>query len=310
MSRKITNPVPDIDFDEYRKYYEEHTREETCKYFNITVTQHRKLCKLNNYKKPLNLVNIDRDHRRSKKLKELWADKNSIYNSDEFLSKRAETLKSTWATADKSKWGEAISEGINNMSEEAKEHKSALLSNIHNDKSGYFQSNEYKDLLSKKQSEAWQSESTRNKHKESYEKVVETMYNTKKKNGTFNTSKPEIEFYSFLQNMYPDSVIINGYRDNVRYPFNCDFYIESIDEFIELNAHWTHGPHPFDPSNENDIKLLNKWRSKQGLTKNGKKNSYYKAEEVWTVRDPNKLAIAKQNNLNYVMIYKEGAFFI
>ena len=63
------------------------------------------------------------------------------------------------------------------------------------------------------------------------------MYNTKKKNGTFNTSKPEIELYEFLQYMYPNSVIIKGYRDNARYPFNCDFYIKSIDEFIELNAH-------------------------------------------------------------------------
>lgn len=33
-----------IDFNNYREYYENHTREETCKYFNISRVSHEKLC--------------------------------------------------------------------------------------------------------------------------------------------------------------------------------------------------------------------------------------------------------------------------
>lgn len=161
-----------------------------------------------------------------------------------------------------------------------------------------WQDNNYRNYMSNMSKECWKREDYR-----------ENRYNSMKKNGTFNTSKEEIAMFNFLSVMYPDSAILTNYMCD-RYPFKCDFYIESIDEFIELNAHWTHGPHPFDPNNEDDIKLLESWRSKQGINKNGKKNAYFVAEEVWTIRDPEKLRVAKENNLNYVMIYKEGAIFI
>ena len=45
------------------------------------------------------------------------------------------------------------------------------------------------------------------------------------------------------------------FSDN-RYPFLCDFYIEKLDLFIEYNGHWTHGSHPFDINNKNDILKL------------------------------------------------------
>ena len=51
-----------------------------------------------------------------------------------------------------------------------------------------------------------------------------------------------------------------------------------------------------------DIQKLNYIRSKQ-IINNGKKNSYFTYENVWTIRDVEKQNVATQNNLNYIMIY-------
>lgn len=75
------------------------------------------------------------------------------------------------------------------------------------------------------------------------------------------------------------------------YPFQCDFYVKTLDLFIELNGSWTHGSHPFNPNVEADIATVEKWKAKH--------TKYYdNAIATWTVRDVNKRTIAKQNNLN------------
>ena len=56
---------------------------------------------------------------------------------------------------------------------------------------------------------------------------------------------------------------------------------------------WTHGPHPFDKNNINDLKLLEYWKSQN-------KDFYNVAINTWTIVDPNKRNIAKENKLNYV----------
>ena len=83
-----------------------------------------------------------------------------------------------------------------------------------------------------------------------------------------------------------------------RYPYYCDFYIVEDDLFIELNAHWTHGGMPFDETNENCIKQLEEWKEKAKTSK-----FYENAIQTWTVRDVQKLKCAKENNLNYKVIY-------
>ena len=80
--------------------------------------------------------------------------------------------------------------------------------------------------------------------------------------------------------------------------------------FIELNLTWFHGGHPFNKDSEEDIARLNHLMSKQAYyisSKTGKvkKNSYFDAVKCWTQRDPAKLQLAIQNNLNYIVIYKE-----
>ena len=88
------------------------------------------------------------------------------------------------------------------------------------------------------------------------------------------------------------------YNKDVRYPFNCDFYLPYYDLFIEINGHWTHGQHPFDKNNENDILTLNLWKSKNT-------EFYDNAINVWTKRDVNKRTIAKTNNLNYLEYWEK-----
>ena len=131
-----------------------------------------------------------------------------------------------------------------------------------------------------------------------WESAKQKEYQTKKRNNTWNTSKPEEDYYKFLCEKYGKDNIIHQYRDK-RYPFNCDFYIKSEDKFIELNYHWSHGEHLFDKTNSEDIALLENWKEK------AKTSNYYRlAIEVWTVRDPLKIKILQQNNLNFEIIYR------
>ena len=121
----------------------------------------------------------------------------------------------------------------------------------------------------------------------------EKMYNTKKLHNTFNSSTPENKSYTILKEKYED--VIRYYKSDV-YPFNCDFYIPSLDLYIECNYHWTHGGHPFNEHNLDDINKLNNWK---------KKNTKYYNNAVctWSIRDVNKRNIAKENNLNYKEFY-------
>ena len=121
---------------------------------------------------------------------------------------------------------------------------------------------------------------------------------SKLRNNTFNTSKPEIEMYNQLCECYGKDNVLRHYKDNNRYPFYCDFYIKPLDKFIELNLHWTHGFQPFIESDDFCQKQLEIWQEK------AKTSQFYKnAIYTWTVLDVKKQRIAKENNLNYEVIY-------
>jgi hypothetical protein len=86
----------------------------------------------------------------------------------------------------------------------------------------------------------------------SSEDIQQRIMSTKRKNGTFNTSKPEDKSYELLCEKFDKDDIIRQYKSE-KYPFNCDFYVKSIDTYIECNFNWTHGGHPFDPNSEEDL---------------------------------------------------------
>lgn len=123
--------------------------------------------------------------------------------------------------------------------------------------------------------------------------------NTKRKNGTFNTSCQEDRYYAKLLEIYDTSDIIRQYSDS-RYPFKCDFYIKSKDLFIECNFHWTHGGLPYDSSDARCIEQLNQWNIL------AKQSKYYEAAIItWTIRDVIKRNTALKNKLNYEVLYNE-----
>lgn len=123
-------------------------------------------------------------------------------------------------------------------------------------------------------------------------------YKTHKKNNSFNKSKPEDEFHEFLLSIFAENDVFRNYADDPRYPFACDFYIKTLDLFIELNLYFTHGFHWFNENDPDDVVKLEKWKDRS----NGK-DLYSCAVNVWTVLDPLKRETAIQNNLNYVVLW-------
>ena len=160
----------------------------------------------------------------------------------------------------------------------------------------YFQTEEYKNYM---------------KQPEVQKRTQQKVYNTKKKNGTFNISNPENIVYQALVYKFDFEDIIPQYKDKERYNFACDFYIKSLDLFIEINFYWTHGYEPFNYNNIEHLKLLKHWieESNNINFKNEKKKQYKKAMYIWTIVDPKKFQIAKQNNLNYLAFYNWEQFF-
>lgn len=96
--------------------------------------------------------------------------------------------------------------------------------------------------------------------------------------------------YEFLS-QYID--VIRQFDNDERYPFNCDFYIEDLDLFIECNFHWTHGGHPYNENSIADQVNVQRWKAKN--------TRYYdNAINTWTKRDVEKRNKAKEENLNYI----------
>lgn len=133
--------------------------------------------------------------------------------------------------------------------------------------------------------------------KETRKKVSET----KRLHGTFNTSKPELVVRQILEEHFGKEDVLTEYVDEIRYPFHCDFYIKSLDLFIELNLHPTHGLHPFNNDSPEDQELLR-------LLESNKTDWNINCINVWTQRDVEKLEFANKNKLNYIMLYPQDEY--
>ena len=121
------------------------------------------------------------------------------------------------------------------------------------------------------------------------------QYKTKKENKSFNSSKIENE----LEKYFIENGInyISQYRSDM-YPYACDFYFPDSNYYVEIQGSWTHGFHPFDCNNIDDINVLNEWENKS------KKSAFYKkAIYVWTEHDVKKRNTARNNGLKYLEIF-------
>lgn len=129
--------------------------------------------------------------------------------------------------------------------------------------------------------------------------IVSKNIETKRTNGTFNTSHPETTLYDLLITTFGEDDILTQYNQDPQYPFCCDFYIKSRDMFIELNAFWTHGGHWYNPIAPCDTKTVQVWLSEG--------TEFYKnAVDTWTISDVHKRQTAKDNNLNYIVFWSDS----
>lgn len=130
---------------------------------------------------------------------------------------------------------------------------------------------------------------------------IHNEYITKKKNNSFHVSSWEDICYRELVNKFGEDDVIRQYQSK-EYPFNCDFYISTLNLYIELQFHWTHGKEPFDIHNPSHLKKLEIWKEKS------KKSKYYKqAINVWTIHDIKKLSYRDKVNIKF--LYNREAFY-
>ena len=129
-------------------------------------------------------------------------------------------------------------------------------------------------------------------------RILNKGLETKKRNHTVNTSRPENEVYEKLLTKFKR--VYRQYKSD-KYPFLCDFYIGDLDLYMEYQGNWTHGKHPFDSNSIEDVIIVEEW--------NKKATRYYEsAIDVWTKRDPLKRKTAKDNNLNWIEFFSMEEF--
>ena len=200
-------------------------------------------------------------------------------------------------------WKEKIQTTWNNKTDEEIEEivKYCKLQNLlKNGDENYVNSQKIREtMLNKSQEERKNiynkvSQTIKNKpdyiKQEIYNKVLET----KRKNNTFTQSQVEEGFKKYLENNNIE--FISQYKKDKRYPFACDFYIPKYDLFIEIQGSWTHGKHPFNENDLNDLELLNFWKSRNT-------DYYNSAIDTWTKRDVMKRKIANDNCLNFIEVF-------
>lgn len=140
--------------------------------------------------------------------------------------------------------------------------------------------------------------------KEYYIDIQKKIYESKKKNNSFNKSKGEDQVYQELLKKFKKEDIVRQYRSE-KYPFNCDFYIKSIDLYIECHFSQFHNFRTFNPNNSEHIKELKilQNKAKEINFKGVLKNQYNMIIKVWTKADPLKLQTFINNKLNYQIFY-------
>ena len=144
---------------------------------------------------------------------------------------------------------------------------------------------------------------------ENYKKRKDEIFNkqiqTKIKKGTLGfKSKSEDIIFDKLKLKY--NTVLRNHKSNI-YPFMCDFYIPKLNLYIEYQGTWFHGSPkynchcPYDPSNPLHKEVVN-------IMKNKNTSGYDNAINIWTISDPLKRKIAKENNLNWLEFFTMEEF--
>jgi hypothetical protein len=134
------------------------------------------------------------------------------------------------------------------------------------------------------------------------EEAKQKRIETKRKNHTFNTSKPEEELYLYIKERFP--LVKRQYKDKNRYSYNCDFYIPNLDYFIELQGYYTHGKELYNPNSIKHQVLIQRYKERYGPN--------CQPITIWTIKDVEKRNCAKDHNLKFKEVWnlQEGKEFI
>lgn len=140
-----------------------------------------------------------------------------------------------------------------------------------------------------------------------YEKVIKTKK---------SMSRFEQKIFDYLKEIFDESDIISQYKDEryknqrTNYKWNCDFYIKSLDLFIEVQGTKEHNNHPFNPNDQNDLNELALLKQKeQEKLKEKNYTRYSSIIEDWTVIDPMKRQVAQENHLKYLELFDSKISF-
>lgn len=152
-------------------------------------------------------------------------------------------------------------------------------------------------IVDKEYGEFWQKPNAHLRGEGHALRKPEKCYVTKKLNNSFHTSKAENIVAQLLIAKFGEDDVFCQYSSPV-YPFACDFYIGSLDLYIELNIFVTHGGHWFDPNSPDDLARL-QYVQDRATTR----NLYQQIIKVWTGSDLMKRQIAMTNNLNYLVFW-------
>lgn len=218
--------------------------------------------------------------------KELWKDQSyrnkvitsvtSSLNKDEVRKKRSDSMKKVIETTDMRK---RVSETLLQTYKQNPE-----LHKVISERTKRALSNpEVKHKISTKAKEMWADPVKR-------KQIMET-----RKAHYSKISKAESGALSIIQRFTKD--VIQQYRSDL-YPYNCDFYIESLDLYIECHYNWTHGGAPYKSEETWCKEQLHKW-NEHAKTSNYYKNAIY----TWTDLDVRKRQCAIDNKLNWQAVY-------
>ena len=114
----------------------------------------------------------------------------------------------------------------------------------------------------------------------------------------FGSMSEEIVFYLLVDKFGKDDVFYQYgiHPKDDRYPYPCDFYIKSLDLFIELNVHYLHGDHWFDENNPADLLCVKHIRDHGNLKR-------VKGLKTWCVLDLEKRHAAQKSGINYLVFW-------
>ncbi|MCC2248979.1 hypothetical protein JUJ52_03275 [Virgibacillus sp. AGTR] len=135
--------------------------------------------------------------------------------------------------------------------------------------------------------------------------IRDKIFNNRRKNRTLHTSKPEQELGVLLRAYFGDDDVLYNVVVDDRYPFRVDYYIKSLDLFIELNGDRCHNTHWYDASNSRDQQIVRSWIENMNRLEleSGKPSRYRQFIQTWTERDVKKRLTAKVNKLNYLVFW-------